>query len=377
VSRRSAGALLALLFLAGCSAVPPQPATAAIAIGVDVPETGPQGADGIAVVDAVNQVLNDEFGGKIEGIPVSVRPMDDSVNGRRDPAQGERNLEGMVANPALMGVIGPLNSDLAGTEIPVAGNAHLVMISPSASNQCLTKALPECVTSPRDLRQGAVNGFFRVVPTDDLEPAALVDFATRMLHASRVAVASDGQSYGRSVRAGLETALKVAGLSVVATRDFDPNSQSAVDSFLSDAKAGGADAVFFEGRGDGGACKVHARMVADLGASVSLLGGSGLQGATCLKDAGPGGAPFYSIEAGTGSVSQQAKIAARVLLLALKGAVKAAGGNLPTRDDVRLAVSQSTAPRFDPAGDTRDRVFTILRAQAAPAGWAPESQVSL
>ena len=79
MSRRLVGALLTVLCLAGCSAGPPQPARSNLLIGVDAPQTGPEAADGIAVVDAVRQVLSDEYQGSIEGLPVAVRSFDDSA----------------------------------------------------------------------------------------------------------------------------------------------------------------------------------------------------------------------------------------------------------------------------------------------------------
>jgi branched-chain amino acid transport system substrate-binding protein len=375
VTRRLAGALLALLCLTGCSAGPPQPVRSSLLIGVDAPQTGPEAADGTAVVDAVKQVLGDEYGGGIEGLPVTVRAFDDSADGRRDPAQGERNLRQMVADPSLVGMIGPLNSDVAGAEIPVASAAHLAMVSPSASNECLTKALSGCLVAPKDLRMGQPNDFFRVVPAGDLEPTALVSYATGTLHVSHVAVASDGKAYGKAVSAAFEAALRAAGLATVVTADLDPNDPTAVDAFLTEAKSGGADAVFFAGRGEGGACKVQPRVAAKLGAGVPFLGGSGLQGPVCLKDAGASAIGLHTITAGSGLVSARAKIAARALLTAIVAAVKADGGNLPAREDVRLAVSQSANPHFDSNGDTRDRVFTILKDEGQPAAWVPGDEV--
>jgi len=377
VTRRLASALLVLLCLAGCSAGPPQPAHPSLLIAVDVPQTGPEGADGMAVVEAVTQVLADEYRGRIEGLPVAVRAFDDSSDGRRDPAQGEKNLRRMVADPSIVGMVGPLNSDVAGAEIPVASTAHLAMVSPAASNECLTKALPGCLLLPKDLRLGRPNDFFRVVPTSDLEPAALVAYATGTLHVTHVAVASDGQAYGKAVRAAFEAALKAAGFTTVVAADLDPNNPTAVDGFLGEAKSGGADAVFFAGRGDGGACKVQARLGAKLGAGVPFLGASGLQGTACLKDAGTALAGLYTITAGSGSVGDRARIAARALLAAVAVAVKADGGNLPAREDVRLAVSQGANPRFDRNGDTRDRTFTMLKAQGTVLTWVPGDEVKV
>jgi hypothetical protein len=112
-----------------------------------------------------------------------------------------------------------------------------------------------------------------------------------------------------------------------------------------------------------------------LGVGVPFFGGSGLQGSACLTDAGATPAGLFTITAGSGSVSARAKLAARALLAAVRVAVKADGGNLPARDDVRLAVSQGANPRFDLNGDTRDRIFTILKAQGQPPAWVPGDEV--
>ena len=375
MTRRLASALFALVSLAGCSAGPPQPPPSTLSIGVSVPSQGPQAAAGQAVEDAVGHVLNDEFQGRIEGMPVTVRVLNESSSDRRDPALAAGNLARLVADPTFLGVVGPLNSDVAESEIPIASAAHLALLSPAASNECLTKALAGCLLPPKELREGRPNDFFRVVPTSDLEPAALVDYATRILHVTHFAVASDGQAYGKALRSEFEAGLKVAGFATVATADLDPTNVVVVDAFLAEARSGGADAVFFGGRGDGGGCLLQPRVLAKLGAGVPLLGGSGFEGANCLKDAGANTTGLYSISAGAGSVGDRAKIAARALLLAIKAAVKAAGGNLPAREDVRLALSHNVIPPFDANGDTRDRVFTILKAQAQPPAWAAGDEV--
>jgi len=376
VSRRLLGAVGALALLASaCSVGPPQPSGVSLSIGVDVPLTGPEAGSGQAVLDAVDRIATDEFHGRVEGLPLTVRRFDDSSNSRRDPAQGRRNLNRMLADSTLVGVVGPLNSDLAAAELPIANVAHLALVSPNASNACLTRNSTTCITPPAELRPKGPNDFFRVVASDDLEPAALVQYATGTLHATRFAVGSDGQDYGKAARAGFEAALKKNGLTAVLAADLDPNSQSAADSFLADAKTAGADAVFFGGREAGGACKVRLRMQAPFGTTTTFLAESGAMGATCLKDAGAMAPGTYTVAAGTGSISQQAETAARVLLRAVTAAVKAAGGNVPTREDVRWAVSRSTDPRFDSAGDTTDRVFTVYQGQAA--GWVPAVQVKL
>jgi branched-chain amino acid transport system substrate-binding protein len=361
--------------LGACSMGPPQPSGITLSIGVDVQLSGAEATDGHTVLDAVNRVVRDEYHGRVEGLPLTVRQFDNSANGHRDPAQGRRNLARMVADSTLVGLIGPLNSDVAEAEIPIANAAHLVLVSPAATSGCLTKNLPSCITPPAELRPSGPNGFFRVVATDDGEAQALLQYATSTLHATRFAVGSDGQDYGKTIRASFEAALKKAGLAPAATGEVDPSSPTAVDTFLSDAKTAGADAVFFGGREAGGACKIRLRMQTPFGTTAPFLGGSGLLGPTCLKDAAAMAPGVYSVAAGTGSLAQQGETAARVLLRAVTASVKAAGGNVPNREDVRVAVSRSTDPRFDVNGDTADRVFTIFQCQAT--GWVPAGQVKL
>jgi len=354
---------------------PPQPSGVSLAIGVDVQLTGPEAAQGKAVLDAVNRVVEAEYHGRIEGLPLTVRQFDDSANGRRDPAQGRRNLERMLADSTLVGLVGPLSSDVAEAEIPIANAAHLVLVSPGATNGCLTKSLPTCITPPADLRPSGLNDFFRVVATDDLEPFALLQYATSTLHATHFAVGSDGQDYGKVARAGFEAALKKAGLTAATTAEFDPASQTATDAFLAEAKTAGADAVFFGGRDAGGACKVRLRMQAPFGTTAPFLGESGISGDGCLKDAAAMAPGVYSVTAGMGPPTRLAETAARVLLHALTSSVKAAGGNVPNREDVRAAVARSTDPRFDSNGDTGERVFTVFQGQAS--GWVPAGQVRI
>ena len=371
--RLRAGAVAGLLVLAGCSVSPPEPARGEVLIGVVLPLSGPDAAESYAAYEAVARVLAEEFQGRAEGLTVSLRKLDDSTGGRRDPLRGGRNLASLVADPAVVGVIGPLNSDVAAAEIPVAAAAHLVMVSPEASSACLTRDVPACRGLARRLRSNAPVTFFRLVPSDDLEPAALLSYATTTLHLSHIAVASDGQAYGLAEREAFLAAMKHAGLAPAATADFDPTSATEADAFLTAARNGGADSVFFGGRDDGGACRVRARMKDKLDPLAPFLGGSGLRGPACLKDAGDAASGLYSATSGIGSTSERAALAARVLLRAVSSEVKAAGGNAPSREAVRAAVARSSAPRFDGAGDTTERIFTIYRG--SPTAWTAAGTV--
>ena len=377
--RRTAVLALLLLFSASCSGGPPQPAARTIEIGVDLPLSGPQAPDSQAALIQLSLVLDGIYHGRVEGLPVTLRVLSESSGDARDPLQGRRNVLRLAAEPAVLAVVGPLDSDVAEAEIPVATAAHLALVSPSASNACLTRPLADCDGLSARLRGAGPTSFFRVVPGDDGEAAAAVEFATGRLRATRFAVGSDGQAYGTTLRDRFTAALKQRRLTPVYSGDVDPANDVSVDAFLAAAKAAGADAVMFGGRGDGGTCRLAAKIPAALGSDVPLLGGAGLVGAACEKDAGAGSSSVYAAQESQGT---EARDAVRSILRAIAAAIKSEGGNRPSREQVRLAISRGSSPAFDSRGDPRVRRYYIVRGPApgpdlAPARWVEAGTVSL
>jgi branched-chain amino acid transport system substrate-binding protein len=337
-------------------------------IGADLPLTGAQAGDATAALNQIQYVVHDVYGDRVEGLPVTLRVLDDSPGGSRDPGAAAHALHAALADPSLLGVVGPLDSDVAAAEIPVAGEAHLALVSPTAANACLTKPLPECDGLSQRLRPGGPPSFFRLVAPDDGEAAALVQFAISGLHAGRFAVGSDGQAYGTTLRARFEAALIAQGQSPAYAADLDPTSEAAVAAFLAAAKQAGADTILFGGRSGGGACRIAGGMAAALGSRAAFLGGGGILDGACESDAGPAATGVYSV--GEGSPASSG-LAARVLLEAIATAVKAQGGNLPTREQVRLAVGQTRLAGLDALGDPRIREYAIYQGRPPAPGQPP------
>ena len=217
---------------------------------------------------------------------------------------------------------------------------------------------------------GGHASFFRVAPPDDGEAAALVRFAIRRLHSTSFAVASDGQAYGTVLRSRFNAALSREHEGIAYSGNFDPTLGAQVDAFLAAAKRAGADTVLYGGRADGGGCRMAAKLAASLGAGATLLGGGGLAAASCEADAGAASPSVYTVGEG---MPQDAGLAARVLIEAIATAIKEQGGNLPTRDQVRLAVSRSRVVAFDADGDPLKGTFTVYQGKAPTAGAAPAS----
>jgi branched-chain amino acid transport system substrate-binding protein len=137
---RVAGALLAISPLAtGVTVQRSWTGGGTLCLASDLPTTGDDASQGRPVENAVNLAvqLNQSLG---SGYTLKVINYNDvpAGCGIHDPTQGATNVTAMVRNPCIVGVVGPYNSSVANAELPIIGNAGLVMISPANTNPGLT-----------------------------------------------------------------------------------------------------------------------------------------------------------------------------------------------------------------------------------------------
>lgn len=88
-----------------------------------------------------------------------------------------------IADPALLGVVGTMNSHTSLATAPLYSAANLTQISPAASNPSLS--------------QQGFHTFFRLVPPDLQQGRAAAGYAVQVLGAQRVAVIHDGGAFGQ------------------------------------------------------------------------------------------------------------------------------------------------------------------------------------
>ena len=397
-------------------------ATKLIRIGVDLPLSGADGRAGTPALYGVQFFVHQHP--TIDGFSVEVVPRDDAVGGLHDPAQGERNVKSLGADPLVLGVIGPFDSNVARLDIPIANVAHLALISPAVSSRCLTKepylpaglspshieitckaaGLPE----PSELRPIGFNNFFRLATTDELQGPAAADYGYKSLKLRRVAVLADHEAYGQALAAGFMSRFTRLGGSVVAYRDFDPTTSLDMKAFMRRAANDGAQAMYYGGVTANHGCVLRAQMasVFGFGEVAPFLGGDGIaQDPNCVRNAGanaigifatvpaaaadaiPTAQPViaafkaqYGNPADYGPYTIAAFDSTGVLYAAVDRAIRAAGGKLPGRDNVINELSATTAYAgaggtfgFDGAGDTTLRVVSLFESTStdpnAPWTW--------
>jgi len=272
---------------------------------------------------------------------------------------------------------------------------------------CKAAGLP----SSSELRPARTNNFFRLTVTDDLQGAAAADFAFTTLHVLRAAVISDHESYGQGLASAFSARLQRLGGSVLGRLDADPNGKADVQAFLARMKADGAQAVYYGG-GSGAGCAIRAQMAPlfAAGEATPFLGGDGIaHDPQCIRAAGQNSAGIYAtvpiadasslpgarrlvqdLKAASGSSAAYgpyalvAYDATAVLYAALDRAIRASGGDLPSRPRVVSALAETSGLAgatgnlgFDAAGDTTNRVISIFEAPGpdARAAWKPAGVV--
>jgi branched-chain amino acid transport system substrate-binding protein len=394
-----------------------------IKLAVDLPESGAETSNGIPTLNGVKFAVSQLK--SVDGFTLDVFNLDDAVNGVHDPQKGAQNVQQFVDDPKVLGVVGPFNSGVARAEIPITNRAHLVQISPANTNQCLTKdvyiaqslsGVPDVdckaagVPFPKDLRPTGTNNYFRVATTDDNQGPANSDYAFNTLKLVKVGVASDAEAYGKGIADTFTARFVKDGGTVVKRQDF-PNASHVSDfkPFLRAALAAGAQGIYFGGTDSNNACVVRQQMVsAGFAASAPFLGGDGIVTDQCIKDASAAAVGMYGTVATVaaeqvsgasstisafkaaypnksdyGAYTMPAYDCAKILVAAIDKAIKANGGNMPSRQQVLDQMYKTDYngvlghTSFDPLGDTTNKVITIYTVKAATTGWEVVSTVNV
>jgi branched-chain amino acid transport system substrate-binding protein len=199
----------------------------------------------------------------VPGYHLAVQSQDD----RADPATGAAAAATLARDPSIVGVLGPFNSSVAQAVQPVLGEAGVVQISPGSTATTLTRGA-NAVTAP--LRQ--YQTFFRTVATDAVQGPAAATYLTRAEDKRRVAVVSDGKTYGEGIAEEFAKQLVTEGGEVAARISAPPGGDRA--RVVAAVAAASPDAVFYGGEyPDGGPLSAA---LAAAGVRVPVMGGDGV-----------------------------------------------------------------------------------------------------
>jgi branched-chain amino acid transport system substrate-binding protein len=357
-----------------------------IKIGVDLPVSGADASIGLptqnGAVMAIEEANKNGFAGgkfKLEAVL-----LDDAVQGKHDPAAGAQNVKTFIADSAVLGMIGPFNSNVAKSEIPLTNDAGLVQISPSNTSDGLTVG-----DAAKALRSSHpdVNSYFRVCTNDSNQGGALAQFARKLKYA-KAFIVDDNETYGKGLADSFEAHFTKLGGTALGHEHITANQQD-FKALLTKIKSASPDLVFFGGTTSTGGGLIR-RQMGDVGmAKVGYMGGDGISDPEFESTAGSlADGSYFSVAApdatklasakdfvaaydarfkqNVGGYSASAYAATKVLIAAIDKAVTADGGKLPTRAEVlaNVAATKGFASPigqigFDKNGDILSPALTL------------------
>ena len=379
-----------------------------IIIASDFPTSGKDASDGLPAQNGAQFAV--EQAGTIKGFTLKFLPLDDAVNGVHDPAKGVQNVQQLLGNSKVLGMVGPFNSNVAFAEIPVANRGSLAMISPSNTNECLTQTFAYCNPQPSALRPTGTNNYFRVAAADTFQGPAMADYAIDQLKIKKIAVWSDNETFGKGVANNFSKELEKKGGTIVLRQDFDTKTTKDWRAFLSDAKNKGAEGIYAGATSGTSVCIPRAQMKDIFTTDIPYMTPDGGVNQQCITDAGANAntGMYGTVAAADAAQNPDAKATidafkvkfpkstdqgsytfpsydcARILIDAIGRAIDANGGNMPTREQVVKAVSETKGLKLttgtytmDKNGDPTTPTMAIFQVKGTPPAWTFLKQFSV
>jgi branched-chain amino acid transport system substrate-binding protein len=187
-------ALLALvLAVAGCSGSdgPGDANSQTVRIGFIGPLTGPQADFGLGARNAVELAIRQaNQHAAVDGWRIELAAEDDKA----DPETGRNAAQELAADPAVVGVIGTINSGVAKVTAPVLAGRSIVQISPCNTDPTLTLG-PYPIDAPRRV----FGNYFRLVVSSLGQGRFGADYAFDELGFRSAATVNDQKGYGQGL----------------------------------------------------------------------------------------------------------------------------------------------------------------------------------
>lgn len=349
-----------------------------IKIASQTPLSGPQSVLGTSMRNAVELAIEQNKGALEEmGFTVEYVPFDDQAT----PDVGVANANNLVNDPAILAVVGHLNSGVAIPASEVYDANKLLMISPANTNPRITS---------RGLT--TVN---RVCGRDDLQGPTGARFLAGLGTVSSVYILHDTTAYGQGVAEFFRTEAENLGLTVLGFEGTEEASN--FDAIVQPILALNPDAVYFGGIYSQTGIFINQARAA--GYTGIFMGPDGFDSSEFAELAGEAGVgTYYTSVAGPASIypnaaqfiedyrarfgedpqpfAAQSYDSTVIVLRAIEVAARIQGdGQIPSRAAV-ASVARATSGyqgltgniTFDPYGDPEIGLYYVLQVGSSDPG---------
>ncbi|GAC1432221.1 MAG: branched-chain amino acid ABC transporter substrate-binding protein [Ktedonobacteraceae bacterium] len=219
-------------------------------------------------------------------------------SGSHDGATGQKNVTDLIGDALVAGMVGPLNSSVAVSEMPVANQAPLAIISPANTNDCLTQNDPakECGANGKldTYRPTGKVTYFRIATLDKFQGAALADYAFKTKSYKKAYVIDDTETYGVGLATSFVTEWNKLGGTVIDRKSVAPTTTSYVN-ILTQIASTNPDVIFFGGNDSTGGTLIRQQMQ-QLAAlkNTPMVAGDGTQTSAFARTIGNTGGPVFT-----------------------------------------------------------------------------------
>ncbi len=253
----------------------------AIKIGFAGPMSGDVSAFGIDASQGIAIALTDS--GEFQGHKFEQIAEDDQAS----PEVGAAVAQRFASNPAVVAIVGHLFSGATNAAMPIYADAHLPMMSPSATRI--------------DLTQQGNPVFNRNVGNDKVQGELAATFIYSNLGKKKLAIIHDGGAYGLGLAERARDVYTSLGGTVVGFQGIEVGGTD-YSAVLADIASKGPDALFFGGYTGEGAVIANQKAGAGL-AAVPFISDDGIYGSQFVDLAGANSEGVYATSAGRPTAS--------------------------------------------------------------------------
>jgi branched-chain amino acid transport system substrate-binding protein len=205
-------------------AVPGTASAQQLTVYSSLPLSGASRVQTKAVNAGARQALR-EAGGQAGGRSVRLVTLNDATRrtGAWTPGREAQNARRAARDDSTVAYIGAFNSGASQVSIPILNEAGIPQVSPSNTYTGLT--VPAQRGEPDRYYPTGIRTYFRIVPNDTVQAAALVT-AMRDRGCTRVAAVHDNEVYGAGMNRDFNAAAQRLGLPIVANRAIGRRTRS-------------------------------------------------------------------------------------------------------------------------------------------------------
>jgi len=252
-----------LVVISGCGQKGPR----VVKVALVAPLTGDIAAHGQGMKRASQLAIEEAIqSNRFKDFKLELAAFDD----RGDPKEAVTIANQIISDPAILGIVGHLNSGCSIPASQVYAKRNVLMITPASTNPKLT--------------QQGLRNVFRLCTTDDVQGKFAADYAIDKLKIEKVALVQDKTAYGQGLVEEFKKEFEARGGQVLSYDGIDVGEKD-FKALLTRIKGENPQLVYFGGMHP--ECGLLSKQAKELGLSVPVFAGDGILTPEYAKIGGP------------------------------------------------------------------------------------------